>query len=39
MNNLNIDWNGIIDMVEHGVIGKIVEIDSGDGDTVEIVVE
>jgi transcriptional regulator with XRE-family HTH domain len=39
MNNLNIDWNGIIDMVEHGVIGKIVEVESGDGDTVEIVVE
>ena len=39
MKNLNIDWNCIIDMVEHGVIGKIVEIDSGNGDTVEIVVE
>ncbi len=39
MESLNIDWNNIIDMVEHGVIGKIVEVESNDGDTVEIVVE
>lgn len=37
--SLNIDWNNIISMVEHGVIGKIVEVESADGDTVEIVVE
>lgn len=39
IDSLNIDWNNIIDMVEHGVIGKIVEVESSDGDTVEIVVE
>ena len=37
--SLNIDWNNVINMVEHGVIGKIVEVESADGDTVEIVVE
>ena len=37
--SLNIDWNNIISMVAHGVIGKIVEVESADGDTVEIVVE
>ena len=39
IDNVNIDWNSIINMVEHGVIGKIVEVESADGDTVEIVVE
>ena len=39
VDNVNIDWNNIINMVEHGVIGKIVEVESADGDTVEIVVE
>ncbi len=37
------DWNGILnqvmDMVERGLIGKIVEIESAAGDTVEIVVK
>ena len=37
--NLNIDWDAIIGLVERGVIGKLVEIDSGDGDHVVIVVE
>jgi hypothetical protein len=39
VDNVNIDWNNIINMVEHGVIGKIVEVESANGDTVEIVVE
>ncbi len=39
VDNVNIDWNNIISMIEHGVIGKIVEVESADGDTVEIVVE
>lgn len=37
--NINIDWNSIVSMVEHGVIGKLVEVESADGDTVEVVVE
>ena len=39
MNGLNIDWDAIVSMVERGVIGKLVEIDSGRGDTVLIVAE
>lgn len=39
MNGLNIDWDAIVSMVERGVIGKLVEIDSGRGDTILIVVE
>ena len=35
----NIDFSQIIKMVESGMIGKLVEIDDGEGDTVEIVVE
>lgn len=35
---LNIDWQAIVNMVEQGVVGKVVEIDD-DGDHVEIVVE
>ena len=36
---LNIDWPAIVGLVDQGVIGRLVEIDSGDGDTVVIVVE
>ncbi len=35
----NIDFNQIFDLVEKGVIGKIVEVESKDGDFVEIWVE
>lgn len=38
LSGMNIDWQAIIQMVEQGVIGKIVEVDDG-GDHVEIVVE
>ncbi len=34
-----IDFNQLIALVEEGVIGKLVEVDSADGDHVEIVVE
>lgn len=33
-----IDWNEIIRLIDEGVIGKIVEIDSAGGDHVEIYV-
>lgn len=36
---LNIDWAQIITLATSGVIGKLVEVKSKDGDTVEIVVE
>lgn len=35
----NIDFEQIIRLVESGVIGKLVEVESADGDIVEIVVE
>ncbi len=35
----NVDLEKIIDMVERGVIGRLVEIETSDGDTVEVVVE
>lgn len=33
------DLGKILDLVEKGTVGKIVEVESADGDTVEIVVE
>ena len=35
----NIDFEEIISMVESGVIGKLVEIESADGEIVNVVVE
>ena len=35
----NLDWSKIMDLVQRGVIGKLVEVESGDGDIVEIMVE
>ena len=34
-----IDLNQILTLVENGTVGKIVEVESAQGDTVEIVVE
>lgn len=35
----NIDFKQILNLVESGVIGKIVEVESADGDFIEIIVE
>lgn len=35
----NIDFDKIIQLVERGAIGKLVEVQSSDGDIVEVVVE
>ena len=35
----DIDFETILKMVENGAIGKLVEVESADGDIVEIVVE
>jgi len=35
----NLDLNKIMELAERGIIGKIVEVESADGDTVEVVVE
>ena len=35
----SIDLGKIMEMVSHGAVGNLVEVDSADGDTVRIVVE
>lgn len=35
----NIDLEQIVNMVHHGVMGNLMEVESGDGDTVRIFVE
>jgi len=35
----DIDFNQILDLVENGLSGKIVEVESTNGDFVEILVE
>ena len=35
----NLDFTKLVEMVERGVIGKLVEIESANGDIVEVVVE
>lgn len=35
----NIDFDQILAMIEQGIIGKLVEVESADGDKVEIFVE
>lgn len=35
----NVDLNRILELVENGTIGKLVEVATPDGDTIEIVVE
>ena len=35
----NIDMAKVVALVERGLIGKLVEIQSADGDTIEVVVE
>ena len=35
----NIDLNKVMDLVERGLIGRFVEVESAEGDTVEVVVE
>lgn len=34
-----IDWNQLLELIDHGVMGKLVEVHSADGDLVEIYVE
>ena len=35
----NIDFNSIFTMIDQGVIGKLIEVESSEGDIVEIFVE
>lgn len=35
----NVDLSKVLELAERGAIGKLVEVESADGDTVEVVVE
>ena len=35
----NINWSQIVNMAENGAIGKIIEVESSDGDLIEVTVE
>ena len=35
----NIDLKQILELVRHGAVGNLVEVESADGDTVRIFVE
>ena len=35
----NIDFDALMKMIDYGVVGKLVEIESADGDRIEIYVE
>lgn len=37
--NLDLDIEQILEMIDSGMLGKIVDVESADGDTVEIVIE
>ena len=37
--NIDIDFNQLIKLVEEGVVGELVDIQSGEGDTVKIFIE
>ncbi|HZK41626.1 MAG TPA: helix-turn-helix transcriptional regulator [Clostridia bacterium] len=42
INGINLaaaDWDKILEMIEQGVLGKLLEVESADGDHVEIFVE
>ena len=39
LEGLDLDVDQILDMVDSGMLGKIVDIESADGDIVEIVIE
>ncbi len=39
LEGLDLDFDQIIDMIDSGMLGKIVDIESADGDIVEIVIE
>ena len=35
----NVDMQKLVELVEQGALGKLVEVESADGDNVEVVVE
>jgi len=39
IDNMDLDLDLVIDMIEKGALGKIVDIESANGDVVEIIIE
>ncbi len=39
IDNMDLDLDMILEMIDQGSLGKIVDIESADGDTVEIIIE
>ena len=39
IDDMNLDLDLILEMIDAGSLGKIVDIESADGDTVEIIIE
>lgn len=39
LEDMNLDIEAILEMIESGIDGKLVDIESADGDTVEITIE
>ena len=39
IDDLDLDIEAILDMIDSGMLGKIVDVESADGDIVEIVIE
>ncbi len=39
MDNFDLDIDAILEMVDSGVLGKIVDVESANGDIVEIIIE
>jgi len=39
IDDLDLDIDAILDMIDSGMLGKIVDIESADGDIVEIIIE
>ena len=39
LNDFDLDIDMILELIESGSLGKIVDIESADGDKVEIVIE
>lgn len=39
LDGMNLDVDAILEMVDSGMLGKIVDVESADGDIVEIIIE
>ena len=39
IDDLNLDIDAILEMIESGMLGELVDVESADGDIVKIVIE